>query len=116
MFHICFFKPWDKSTLLAHANGILCSTGHRSCKQILCKVSWTVKATYSIVVEKIRPCVVPARSILLMQLTHVLGSIWTCEQPHSSLLNAHDRFQEMLKNFLPLGIPVACFAFVSEQR
>ena len=40
-----------------------------------------------------------------MMYTHVIGSTWTVEQPSSSLLNAHERFQQMLRSYLPWEIP-----------
>ena len=40
-----------------------------------------------------------------MMLVHVTGSVWSLEQPHSSLINLHVRFQEMLRAYLPMNIP-----------
>ena len=45
------------------------------------------------------------RSILMIVLAHMMRSTWMLEQPGSSLLYLHERFQWMLRKYLPWGIP-----------
>ena len=42
-----------------------------------------------------------------MLLAHILGATWLLEQPSSSLLREHTRFQWMLQTLDPLHIPAA---------
>ena len=45
------------------------------------------------------------RSILMLILAHIMGSTWLVEQPGSSMLYLHERFQWMLRNICHGGIP-----------
>ena len=42
-----------------------------------------------------------------MLLAHLVGNVWMVEQPCSSLLNEHCRFQWLLRVFTTWGILVA---------
>ena len=52
----------------------------------------------------------PCRSILLLILAHILNAVWLVEQPGSSLVYLHERFQFMLRTCASIGARVALAA------
>ena len=48
----------------------------------------------------------------MMILAHLMNCVWLVEQPASSLLNLHERFQSMLYRYLPYAIPASWQAYI----
>ncbi len=75
-----------------------------TCKLRQCEVLWILQRVFGCSASL--NILNPARAVCMLMLLLACGAAWFLEQPSSSLLPRHCRFQWMIKNLEELGIRV----------